>query len=78
MKLIFGANTDSDTFGMVFGHMIGYIIAVNGVDIQLEDLWSTDMTTGLLGLEFDEETGEGIPGKERFFAWDDIESVEIY
>jgi hypothetical protein len=84
IALTFGDNTDEDTFDSIFRDLIGqgpgsgYVVAVNGVDIQVEDTRNDQGTPGLLGLLWNDELGEAEPGNEKFFAWEDIESVVIY
>ena len=75
MRLIFGANTDDDTFGDVFGHMIGYVLRVNDQDMQLTSTWHGDQP-GLYGHKWDDEL-ERLPDM-IFVPWDEIEEVEIY
>ena len=80
MRLEFGDGADNDTFDNVFGHLANghYIVEVNGIGIQVEDTYGPDGSSGLFGLIFNDELGEAEPGNERFFAWENIESVVIY
>ena len=80
IDLVFGDGADKNTFDNVFGHMTGYTIAVNGVDIQVTRIYYTKghsgHSAGLTGLRLDDD-GE-YTGGEVGFAWEEITSVEIY
>lgn len=79
IAVIFGPNTDDDTFDGVFGHLTnGYVIAVNGVDMVAQDLYKGTQV-GLYGFAFDDEQeGYFDPDRPVGFAWDDIHTVHIY
>lgn len=83
INLIFGANTDADTFEMVFGHLAnGYVIAVNGQDMVCHDLHDGgNGEIGLYGYPYDDDRADGLnfdPVTPIGYEWDEIESVEIY
>lgn len=82
INLIFGANTDADTFEMVFGHLAnGYVIAVNGQDMVCHELYNDGEVVGLYGYSYDDEREDGLnfdPVTPIGYEWDEIESVEIY
>ena len=82
--LAFGEGTDADTFWTFFDHLLGdgmggYIVAVNGVDVQVTDLRGDDYgidSIGIGGWLLDEDSE--ITDEVRFFPVDEIETLLIY
>lgn len=73
----FGDGTDTDTWVTVFGSLShGWIISVNGTDMQVRDLYEDDIP-GFYGYPYIE--GTGVDYDHPFgVKWDDVETLLIY
>jgi len=80
MKLEFGDGTDNDTWDNIFRHIAenGYVVEVNGIDIQLTGTYQVDGTSGLAGFLWDNKAGKGDITNRVEFGWDEIEKVVVY
>ncbi len=82
IDLVFGDGADGDTFQTIFEVLTGgttydgYVIRLNGTDIQVKSLDAGDQV-GISGLIWDDEAGG--PTETTFtVAWEDINQVWIY
>ena len=78
--LVFGEGTDAGTIDYVLGHLKGYVLEVNGTDVELLDIERNDQGyPALVVAPFDEETGTS--NKKRAYhveVYDELTKLVVY
>lgn len=79
IKLQFGDGTDATTVENVFGHLRGYVLEVDGKDIELIDIRHTeDGSLAFYVAPWSDETDEADRRKAYHVDFWDMKSLVIY
>ena len=80
IKLQFGDGTDASTVENVFGHLRGYVLEVDGKDIELIDITGPDENGSLAFFvaPWDDELSEADHRQAYHVDFWEIESLVIY